>query len=329
MTKTRQLRPPVSVVIPTYQGQKLLEKHLPAVMQQLRSGDEIVVVDDASPEPDQTLSWLHGITQRLRMKKISVRAIQHRKNQRFAAAVNTGVEAARHTLVWLLNNDVSPLTKNSVGLAAEYFTKNPNLFALGCAEVTEETPDAQLFGRGTGGFVRGLLLHWYDPDQKNPKTLWTAGGSMFLSRTKFQQLSGMDTLFAPAYEEDRDLSYRALKRGWHIQHAPEILVLHQHETTNTSALGKRNIQVTSWKNQFTLVWKNISEPKFLLQHILWLPYHLTVSNWKERGAVGHGFWRALKNLPQIAAKKRAEQKNWQRTDAEILLAYGSKPHKNV
>jgi glycosyltransferase involved in cell wall biosynthesis len=40
----------VSVVIPNYNGKHLLEKHLPSVLSSMRSGDELLIIDDASTD---------------------------------------------------------------------------------------------------------------------------------------------------------------------------------------------------------------------------------------------------------------------------------------
>lgn len=322
MSKTR---PNISVVIPSYAGKKLLQKHLPDVLEQLIPGDEVIVVDDASPEPDDTMSWLETQAEKHEKNGITIVGIQHVRNQRFAATVNTGVQAATKDIIWLLNNDVSPLTDKSVEKAQYWFDQDKKLFAIGCAEVQTSSPNAQKFGRGTGNFRRGLLVHWYDSEQTLPTTLWTAGGSMFVDREKYLELGGMDQLFAPAYEEDRDLSYRALKRGWNIRHDVEIVVHHQHETTNTSVFGQRAITIASWKNQFLIVWKNIGDWSLLAQHLLWLPYHLVITNWREKGAVGLGFWQALQRWPKVLAFRRTERANWKKNDHDILQTHGSTP----
>lgn len=305
--------PNISVVIPTYNARHLLQKHLPDVVRILQDGDEIIIVDDAST--DDTAQWVKSFHPE---KSIKIKLEKHTKNKRFAAAVNTGVETAKHPYVFLLNNDVSPLSKDIREQILEPFLTDPELFAVGCAEVTEDSPDAIISGRGTGGFRRGLLVHWYDPNQNSTRTLWTAGGSMALDRAKFLEIGGMDTLFYPAYEEDRDLSYRALKHGWKIKFLPSARVLHQHETTNTTVFGRRNMAVMSWKNQFLMVWKNITDRWLLAQHLLWLPYHLTITNWRSRGAVMAGFWKALLQFSELRRKREQAQKLWVRSDRAIL-----------
>ncbi len=305
--------PSLSVVIPTYNARQLLQKHLPNVVKILETGDEIIIVDDAST--DDTASWVKAFSP---TKDVKIKLEKHSKNKRFAAAVNTGVESARHPYVFLLNNDVTPLSADIREQILEPLTTDPELFAVGCAEVTEDVPDATISGRGTGGFRRGLLIHWYDPNQYSNRTLWTTGGSMAFDRAKFLELGGMDTLFYPAYEEDRDLSYRALKHGWKIKFLPTARILHQHETTNTTVFGRRKMDVMSWKNQFLIVWKNITDRRLLIQHILWLPYHLTFTNWRSHGAVGAGFWKALLQFSELRRKRRHVQKLWNRSDRSVL-----------
>ncbi|MCD8484487.1 glycosyltransferase [Candidatus Woesebacteria bacterium] len=228
------------------------------------------------------------------------------------------MQAAKHPFVFLINNDVSPLSQDIRERILEPFVHDPELFAVGCAEVATREKDASISGRGTGGFRRGLLVHWYDSNQNNSTTLWTSGGSMAFDRAKFLEIGGMDTLFYPAYEEDRDLSYRAVKHGWKIKFLPQAKVLHQHETTNTSVFGRKNMEIMSWKNQFLIVWKNITDRNMLLQHVLWLPYHLTITNWKTGGAVVRGLWRALQQFSEVRRKRRQVARLWERSDRAVL-----------
>lgn len=313
-------RVPISVVIPTYNARHLLEKHLPEVVEVLAKGDEIVIADDAST--DDTVNWVNTARPLFEKQGVAVTLTRNSKNQRFAATVNAGVAKASHNFVLLLNNDVSPLSEDIVPLLLEWF-QDPETFAVGCAEVTTDKPGAQVSGRGTGNFERGLITHWYDHDQSISKTLWTAGGSMMVDRQKFVEIGGMDTLFSPAYEEDRDLSYRALKHGWKIAFEPHAVVHHQHETTNVSVFGRKKVEIMSWKNQFLLVWKNVTSTPLLLQHFFWLPYHLTVTAWRTRGTALLGFFRALRQLDAVFAQRRNVAHLWKKSDIQVLKEYGS------
>ena len=69
---------PISVVIPTYNGKKLLQKYLPSVVAACRKYSikhtEIIIVDDASN--DDTVKYL-----KLNFSKIKI--IQHATNHGF------------------------------------------------------------------------------------------------------------------------------------------------------------------------------------------------------------------------------------------------------
>ncbi|MCD8484488.1 glycosyltransferase [Candidatus Woesebacteria bacterium] len=68
--------PALSVVIPTFNGRHLLQKHLPDVVAMLRDGDEIVIVDDAST--DDTAHWVKSFSPE---KKIKIKYEKHKKKR--------------------------------------------------------------------------------------------------------------------------------------------------------------------------------------------------------------------------------------------------------
>lgn len=319
------VKPAVSVVIPTYNGQHLLAKHLPSVAGVLKAGDEIIIVDDASS--DNTVDWLAQQKTIYQKKNITIEIVSLPSNQRFAVAANRGVYAANNPYVLLLNNDVRPLSKDIRPRLLSWFS-DKQVFAVGCAEVRSLDEDANIYGRGTGEFDRGLFMHWYDPDQNHHDTLWTAGGSMMVDRKKFLHLGGFDPLFYPAYEEDRDLSYQALKHGYQLIFDYQSLVWHQHESTNESVFGQRQISINSWKNQWLMAWKNINTASWWLQHLCWLPYHLTISAWKSRGASIIGWWRALRQLPKLITSRRRASRLWQLSDQQVFEQFSfAKSHR--
>ena len=285
----------VSVVIPTFNGRHLLEANLPAVID-AAPVSEVVVVDDAST--DKTVEWLAE-------HYPNIKVVKHLKNLRFAMACNSGVNAARGEIVVLLNNDVKPQADFLPPLLEAF--QDPSVFAVGCKERDFLSGQPQDQGRGCGAFKRGFMVHWRCEDQTKSTSLWAFGGSSAFRISMWQELGGMDPLFAPAYEEDRDICYRALKRGWQVRFAPLSVVEHQHETTNRQVLGDQAIQIASFKNQFLLVWKNMTDPSYRLQHILWLPYHLLVTTIRSKGAFLTGFAQALGQSPQVRQKRDAEK----------------------
>ncbi len=171
----------ISIVIPNYNGKKLLEKNLPKVLQACqkwaKTGWEIVVADDAST--DDSVAFL-------KKNYPQVKVIVHQKNQRFAANCNTGVKKAKGKVVVLLNNDVSPEPDFLKPLIKHF--KNPKVFAVGCKEKDIKEGKTIYSGRGLGEFKRGFLIHWRAKNQNKKDTLWTAGGSMAVHRQKWLEL---------------------------------------------------------------------------------------------------------------------------------------------
>jgi GT2 family glycosyltransferase len=273
-----------SIVIPNFNGRQLLEKHLPKVVAAAGKA-EVIVVDDAST--DDSVAFLKkGYPQ--------VRLIQHQTNRRFAAACNTGVTQAKGRVVVLLNNDVSP-EKGLIAPLMRHF-EDSNTFAVGCREIERQNGREVISGRTACAFRRGFLVHWRPKDQESEDTCWTFGGSMAVDREKYLRLGGMDELFAPAYWEDIDLSWRAKKRGWQVVFEHKAVVHHHHESTNPQELGRVRMKLYAYRNQILFSWKHLSGRQ-VWSHLLWLPYHLTVTTVKTKGlfflALCLAIWRRL------------------------------------
>ena len=144
--QNRTDRPGFSVVIPTYNGKKLLQTYLPAVLEELKTGDELIIADDAST--DDTKNWFDTwILDQPKFKnhEITVVFLHNPQNLRFAATVNKASEKATNDFMLLLNNDVVPRPRllNSLW---EYWQENQNttesknnLFAVGCLEYEQHS----------------------------------------------------------------------------------------------------------------------------------------------------------------------------------------------
>ncbi len=260
----------VSIVIPNYNGQKLLAKNLPKVMG-AAEGAEIIMVDDGSS--DQSANFVQKYFPQIRIVKLD-------RNQRFAKACNVGVKEATGGVVVLLNNDVSP-KKNFLKPLVKHF-EDKNIFSVGCREIEIRDGKKIISGRTEGEFKRGFLVHWRPEDQESQNTLWTFGGSMAVDRQKYLEIGGMDKLFSPAYWEDIDLCWRAKAKGWQVLFEKDAVVYHEHESTNKSVFGKNKMKLYAYRNQILFVWKNIRGWQ-LLEHFLWLPYHLIFTSIRSKG----------------------------------------------
>ncbi|HKZ35418.1 MAG TPA: glycosyltransferase family 2 protein [Patescibacteria group bacterium] len=273
----------VSIVIPNFKKLPLI-KHLPAIIK-ASQGAEVIVVDDASP--DDTANYLKKHFPRVKL-------VVNQQNERFAVSCNNGFKAARGDIVVLLNSDVAPKANFLVPLIKHF--DDESVFAVSCLEIQKRNGKEEFSGRNKCQFKRGFLIHSAAPIGKLKSAVnncWATGGSSAFDRKKYLGIGGMDKLYKPAYWEDIDLSWVAReKHGWKILFEPKSQVYHNHETTNVSVFGLRQMETMASRNQWLFVWKNIRGLK-LLDHFLWLPYHLTFTTIRTKGVFAIGFFQAV------------------------------------
>lgn len=294
----------VSIVIPNYNGLVVLQQHLPAVLRCMRKEDELIVVDDASN--DDSVSFLkHTYPQ--------IQVIEHARNTRFGQACNDGVAQAKHKLVLLLNNDVSP-TPDLIKHLLPHF-EDSKVVAVGCCETNSA---GVLSGKSVASFTRGMFVHARARKQTSGYTMWATAGSMMVRKSVWEKLGGMDQIFRPAYFEDIDLGYRMWKAGYIVKFDDKAQVFHDHETTNVSAFGSDQIQIMSYKNSFIFMWKNVTDSSVFLSHILWLPYHLIVGGCRSHGLLILGFIQAILQMGEVAISRIKVSKLMILHDKEVI-----------
>lgn len=301
----------LSIVVPSFNGRKLLAKNLPRLLR-IFPKNEIIVVDDGSQ--DKTSEFLEK-----RFPKVKV--LKNKTNLGFASAANKGIVTAKSSLVLLLNNDCCP-QKNFTSIILPYF-KDPKTFAVGCLEKKTSQKVAiatkcEARGRGIGGFKKGLLFHQPGKLNKN-NTLWVFGASSIYKKSIFKKLGGFDESFNPFYWEDFDLSYRALKSGYKIYFEKKAVVYHQESSTIRKYYSSFTIQQISFRNQLLTCWGNITDKNLIIKHFLWLPYHLIWTSFKTKGVFLLGFIRALIKLPRVFIKRKRNKFIY--SDKEVLKPF--------
>lgn len=289
----------VSAVIPNYNGKSLLQRFLPSVLNCLKTGDELIIVDDNST--DESVKYLvrnFGLTltkkavlptqvskeyypqagsfkHKLYTKKImvgkntvTIYLVALEKNMRFAAAVNSGVLFANTDYIFLLNSDVKPTKTVRNALLQEF--ADPLVFGVGCLEY-ENDSSGKKSGKNKLWFEKGMFLHGKADNISSGPTAWVSGGSGMFDKQKWVYLNGFDQLFYPAYWEDLDLSYRARLNGWKVLFNQNAVVYHVHESTNKDIFGNQKIMEMSWKSLKKFVEKNATLWQ-LIQYYIFKPY---------------------------------------------------------
>ncbi|MDP3888600.1 MAG: glycosyltransferase family 2 protein [bacterium] len=282
----------VTIVIPNWNGRKLLEKNLPSVM--LTKPFEVIVVDDFST--DNSLIFL-------KEKYPQVKVIKHSKNLGFGKSCNNGVREAKGEIVVLLNSDVVP-EKDFLKYSLPHF-KDPQVFAVSFNE--PQWSWARIFWKD------GLIEH--EPGSKSKEThitAWASGGSSAFRKSIWEKLSGFDNLYRPFYWEDIDISYRAWKRGYKVLWEPKSIVHHKHEAVIGKHFSKKYVDYVSQRNRMIFISKNINDQSLLFEYRLALLKNLIhLCFWKP-------FFGARIKLPLILPKKIKEWQEAKVSDKEVF-----------
>ncbi len=299
-------KPSVSVVIPNWNGVYLMKKHLSKVIATV-PGAEVIVSDDASR--DGSVEWL-------RKNFPNVKVVANKDRQGFAGNVNRGVAYAIGDIIILLNTDVEPEVGFLAPLLKHFSDKS--VFAVGCLEKSYEHDGVVLRGRGEARWRKGLFVHSRG-DVGKTDTAWVSGGSGAFRKWIWDELGGMDPLFNPFYWEDIDLSYRALKAGYKLVFEPKSIIGHYHEEGKIKReFTPEEVKRIAYRNQFTFIWKNLSDPLTLLAHCLLTPIRLVRAMVGRDILLFQGYLAALWQLPKILRSRRNSQRFWRRRDRELF-----------
>ncbi|HEV2339160.1 MAG TPA: glycosyltransferase [Patescibacteria group bacterium] len=312
----------ISIIIPNYNGERLLKKNLPKVLEAVkdyRKGTiEMIIPDDASS--DNSVAVIKDFIEHSKEKNILVKTITNtdRRNGGFSANVNRGVSLASGDILLLLNTDVIP-KKGFLEPLLKHFEEK-DVFGVGCLDESIEDGKTILRGRGIGQWKRGFLVHAAG-DLDKEDTLWVSCGSGAFRKSIWDTLHGLCNIYNPFYWEDVDVSYRARKAGYKTLFEKESIVTHEHEG---GAIKKNytatRIQKLAYRNQFLFVWVNATDTHLITEHILWLPYHLLTSLKGKNWELLSGFFQAVQLLPQALKVRRKNKKLFCKKDDDVILA---------
>lgn len=256
-------RPPVSIVIPNWNGRDLLEKYLPSVIaaSNFSLGDEIIVVDNASS--DGSPGWVAEHHPQVRLLPLS-------ENLGFGGGSNAGIHAASHRYIVLLNSDMRVEPDFLAPLLQPF--ADPTVFAVAAQILfSDPTKRREESGLTYAQWKHGHLELGHDVHSAIQQTFpcfYPGGGSSAFDGQKLKQLGGFDHLYRPFYFEDTDLGFEAWKRGWKVLYAPASVVYHEHRGTIGKKFSPSYIHRIVAKNRVLFHWKHIHHPGWLAAYCL-------------------------------------------------------------
>lgn len=297
----------LSVVIPVYKNKQLFLSHLDNHYQYLKPY-EVIVVDDASGE---------GLAAELKQKYPEIIVLEHAVNTGFSQTVNDGAAIVHGGYIFLLNSDVK-LLDTSFEKAVDKLERDESLFAVSFSQIEK---NGGRVGKNVLFFHKGMVGHAKAPNLTYGLNGWAEGGAAVVRKKYFDELGGFDTLYAPFYWEDIDLSYRAYKRGWRVIFDPAIVVEHHHESTIGKYFQKKAVAKIAFRNQLIFIWKNITDWDLLFQHIIFWPYHLVnIIRWGQLEFLT-GLVQALSRWHLIVKRRQQSVKRQKLSDREVFVFF--------
>jgi hypothetical protein len=261
-SSTKDSPPPVSVVIPSFNGAALLAQCLDALDAQTFDDFEVILVDNGSTDDSLT-----GVRER----HPNVRLVSLTTNTGFASAVNTGVETALGKYVALLNNDTVVQPDWLRALFTTLDRSGPEVGAV--QSLMLQLDDPRLVDDA------GDVLSWTGAAQKSgygepssrfrqPREVFSVcAGAAIYRRSFLEEMRGFDDTFF-AYLEDIDLGLRGRLAGYRYLFEPSAEV---HHKGHGSEMPYGRYVRLSTRNRFMMLAKCIPLP-LVLKHAFRLLY---------------------------------------------------------
>jgi GT2 family glycosyltransferase len=294
-----------SLVVLNYNGADVIDPCLDSLVCGANPRDEIIVVDNAST--DGSLATLQ---QRTDIRLISL------ANNTYIFGLNDGLRAARGEFVAFLNNDIV-VEPNFVDRCIERFADGLDVFAV-CPRVVDRVGAEQ--GSRTAAVWRGGMIFYQPlPHSKTPTDCFFAvGGQSFFRTAMLDEIGSIDPLLRPMYHEDIELSYRAWKRGWRVRYEPDAIAHHVGGHTSGRVFSRAQLRSFVRQNEYLIVWKNITDPSLVIEHLLLVIPRLITAAVKRDWPTIVGFSRAVRRLPTVRSARANAKCHARLHDREVL-----------
>ncbi|NKB71537.1 MAG: glycosyltransferase [Candidatus Latescibacteria bacterium] len=209
--------PFISIVIPTYDEPERLCAALESLAIQDYPLDdaEIIVIDDASPEPVDAQRLYRAAGSR------PLQLLQHQTNQGRAIARNTGIAAAAGEIIVFLDSDMT-VAPDFLRLHAQAHRQYPGAVAIGQIRFGPQIP-INCFTR----YIESRGVQGLHPGEAVPFKCFVTGNSS-VARQLLLQVGLFDEDFRAYGGEDLELGYRLHQPRANFVYLPQALSLHHH-----------------------------------------------------------------------------------------------------
>ena len=245
----------VAVAILNWNGEELLHRYLPSVVEHSSMADLILVDNHSS---DGSLDFV-------RKTYPQIEIIETGKNLGYAGGYNFALERIENEIIVLLNSDIE-VTEGWLEPQVKLFDSYENVGACQPKILAVKDPESFEYAGAGGGYIdlfgypfcRGRLFENLEEDlgQFNDcrEVFWASGACMMVSRKAFYEALRLDELFF-AHMEEIDLCWRMKNKGYRVMYCGESTVFHLGGGTLDSQNPKKTY--LNFRNNLFLLFKNL------------------------------------------------------------------------
>ncbi len=245
----------VAIVILNWNGEALLKRFIPFVLEYSPNAEVIVADNDSSD----------GSVQLVEEHFPAVRVIQNKSNGGFAKGYNDALKEVEADIYCLLNSDVE-VTPNWLPPVLDLFRQDPDIAIIQPKILDLRRKDHFEYAGAAGGFIdmlgypfcRGRIFQAIEKDEGQyndiREVFWATGACMFIRKEIFHDLGGFDEDYF-AHQEEVDLCWRAHNKGHKVVYVGTSHVYH----LGGSTLSNMNPRKTylNFRNSLFSITKNL------------------------------------------------------------------------
>jgi GT2 family glycosyltransferase len=244
----------IAVVILNWNGVQLLEQFLPSVIAYSPEAT-IYIADNAST--DESISFVE-------QHYPAVKIVKNTDNYGFAKGYNEALKHIDAEIYALVNSDVE-VTANWLSPIIDTFRNEPQTAIVQAKILDFKNKEYFEYAGAAGGFIdkygypycRGRLFDTIEKDKgqydDEREIFWASGACFFIRSYVYKELHGFDDDFF-AHQEEIDLCWRAINKGYAIKYNYKSTVYHLGGATLKQGNPKKTF--LNFRNSLLMLTKN-------------------------------------------------------------------------
>jgi len=319
------VKPFVTIVIPNWNGKENILECLHSInnLNYPKNRLEVIVVDSGSTDGSPA-----AIKDKIKEMKIKTKLIEIKKNIGAPASYNIGIKMAnsKSDYIFKLDNDVV-LDKNCLKIMTSVADSSDEIGTCSAKQMKYYEKD-KIDAAGT------IIYNDCCPDcitdgieiYKMREIPIAPGASALYKRQMLEDIKMNDEYFDSdyfIYQDEFDLSWRALLRGWKCVYVPDAIVYHKGSASiRTKHRTSKRAKYYLERNRIWTVVKNLHKelvfyclPHMIIYELLSLPFYILNGYFF---AVLKGRLDAIRNLDKMVKKRKLIQSKCSVPPEEIL-----------